>query len=115
MSLGKKQKEFTECVGKLINFAYSKGYSLTFGDAYRDKRAFGEFGEKKLYSASKSVHKIRLAVDFNLFIGNTWIQDGNHNAWLELGTYWESLHLEAKWGGRFQDSNHFSFTHWGCK
>ena len=115
MSLSKKQQRFTTCLGKLIQFADSKGYGLTQGDGYRDKRVFGEFGEKKSYSASKSVHKIRLAHDFNLFIDGKFISDGSHPAWLELGEYWETLDDDARWGGRFQDANHFSFEHWGCK
>ena len=115
MSLSKKQREFTECIGKLILYAYSEGYGLTFGDAYRDKRLHGEFGQKKSYAAKNSVHKIRLAVDFNLFVNNQYISDGDHDAYRKLGEYWESLHTDARWGGRFQDSNHFSFEHWGSK
>jgi hypothetical protein len=115
MKLSVKQQKFTACLGKLILYACSKNYGLTQGDGYRDKRIFGEFGEKKAYSAAKSVHKIRLAHDFNLYIENKWISDGGHPAWLDLGEYWEGLDEDARWGGRFDDSNHFSFQHWGCK
>lgn len=115
MSLSGKQQIFSRCIGELIAYAYSKGYGLTFGDAFRDKRAFGDFGEKKLYAASKSVHKIRLAVDFNLFVEGKYITDGNHEAYQDLGQYWETLNDDARWGGRFDDANHFSFEHWGVK
>ena len=115
MKLSEKQQIFTMCLGKLILFACSKNYGLTQGDGFRDKRVFGEFGEKKSYSAKNSVHKIRLAHDFNLFVEGKFIPDGGHIAWLELGEYWESLHVDARWGGRFDDANHFSFEHWGCK
>lgn len=115
MSLSKKQREFTLCVSKLIEFAYEKGYELTFGDAYRDPRVHGKFGEKRSYSASRSVHKQRLAVDFNLFVDGKYIQDGEHKAYHELGNFWESLHDSARWGGRFNDANHFSFEHNGVK
>lgn len=114
MSLSGKQRAFTQCVGELIEFAYSEGYELTFGDAFRDKRVFGEFGEKVSYAASKSVHKLRLAVDFNLFIEGKYISDGRHPAFLILGEKWESLNKDARWGGRFNDANHFSFEHWGA-
>ena len=116
MSLSTKQRRFTECIGKVIAFAYSKGWGLTFGDAYRDSRAFGFFGIKKLYSSVRSVHKIRLAVDFNLFVDNKYIKVKTPE-YEELGEYWESLDTEARWGGRFTkpDPNHFSFTHWGVK
>ncbi len=115
MSLSKKQQRFTLCIGKLIIYAHSKGYGLTQGDGYRDPKVHGEFGEKKSYSAANSVHKIRLADDLNLFIDGKYVPDGNHPAWLDLGEYWESLDLDARWGGRFNDANHLSFKHWGCK
>lgn len=113
MSLSKTQREFTLCISKLISFAYEKGYELTFGDAFRDPRVHGEFKEKKSYSAAASVHKIRLAVDFNLFINNQYVTDSESYA--ELGEYWKSLHELARWGGDFSnpDGNHFSFTYWG--
>jgi len=115
MKLSTKQQEFTECIGKLIIYAYTQGYALTFGDAYRDARVHGEFGVKLSYAAKNSVHKIRLAVDFNLFVNGEYIKNGDHPVWLELGCYWETLHKSARWGGRFRDANHFSFTHWGAK
>ncbi len=115
MSLSKKQQRFTGCIGQLITYAYSKGYGLTQGDSFRDERVHGGFNEQKSYSAARSVHKIRLANDFNLFIDDEYIKDGGHDAWLDLGEYWESLDDDARWGGRFNDANHFSFEHWGCK
>jgi len=115
MRLGDKQREFTKCIGILINYATAKGYGLTFGDAYRDKRVHGDSGIKKSYSSANSVHKLRLAVDFNLFVDNKYISDGNHLVWKELGTFWESLNKYAKWGGRFGDGNHLSFVHNGYK
>jgi len=113
MSLSKKQRVFTRCVGEIIDFAYSKGYELTFGDAYRDERVHGKWGEKKSYSAGKSCHKVRLAVDFNLFVNDQWISDGSHPAWKVIGDYWENLNNDAKHGGIFGDSNHFSFEYNG--
>ena len=115
MRLSEKQQKFTEAIGKLITYAYSKGYGLTVGDAYRDYRVHGQMGEKKSYAAANSVHKVRLAQDFNLFVNGEWIAKGNHPAWFDLGEYWESLKGEARWGGRFDDSNHFSFEHGGNK
>jgi hypothetical protein len=115
MRLSEKQQIFTACIGKLILFASSKEYGLTQGDGYRDPRVFGEMGEKRSYASKNSVHKIRLAHDFNLFVKGEFISDGGHPAWLELGEHWECLHKDARWGGRFDDANHFSFEHWGCK
>ena len=102
------------CVGDLIRYAYDQGYELTFGDAFRDHRAFGQFGQKRSYASANSVHKIRLAVDLNLFANGKYIRDGDHPGYKKLGEFWESLHPAARWGGRFRDANHFSFEHWGC-
>ena len=114
MSLSKKQQRFTECIADLIIYAYRCGYGLTFGDAYRDPRAFGDFGTKKAYAASRSVHKLRLAVDLNLFVDGEYIT-GETPEYIDLGEYWESLDEDARWGGRFDDPNHYSFEQWGSK
>ena len=110
-TLGSKQRRFTLMISKLIQHAYESGYELTFGDAYRDPRLHGQVGEKKGYGATNSVHKDRLAVDFNLF------KDGKYLAATEdhkqLGEFWESI--GGSWGGRFEDGNHYSLEHQGRK
>lgn len=106
MKLSEQQRLFTRLIGKLIEYAYQNGLELTYGDAFRDSRYHGEFGEKKGYSAAYSVHKLRLAVDFNLFKAGIYRTDTP--AYRELGEYWESLHPLCRWGGRFNDGNHFS-------
>lgn len=111
MTLGQKQRLFTSLIAKLISFAYANGYELTFGDAYRDPRVHGDVGVKKSYSSAGSVHKSRLAVDFNLFVGGVY--QTSTEAHRKLGEYWESLHPLCRWGGRFEDGNHYSFEHEG--
>ena len=113
MSLSKKQQRFTECIGTLIAYAYSRGYGFTFGDAYRDERVHGGFGARSSYAAANSVHKVRLAVDLNLFVDGEYITDGEHPAYQELGALWKTLDDEARWGGDFKDANHFSFQYQG--
>lgn len=110
-TLGQKQRRFTRLVGLLIEYAYQEGYELTFGDAYRDPRAHGAVGEKKSYSSAGSLHKERLAVDFNLFKDGQYLTRSEDYA--PLGEYWESL--GGSWGGRFDDGNHFSLEHGGRK
>lgn len=112
MSLGNKQRLFTLAVSKLIVWAYAHGYELTFGDAYRDPRLHGEVGEKKAYGHSKSAHKKRLAVDFNLFKDGKYLSTTAAHA--PLGEYWVTLHEDAVWGGIFKDGNHYSFRDRGC-
>ena len=111
MSLGKEQRRFTLMVANLITYAYELGYELSFGDAYRDPRVFGEVGEKKQgsYGKSGSNHKIRLAIDFNLFRGGTYLSATEDHRF--LGEYWESI--GGSWGGRFNDGNHYSLEYKG--
>ncbi|MCF4091851.1 M15 family metallopeptidase, partial [Escherichia coli] len=60
-----------------------------------------------------SLHTLRLAVDFNLFINGEYQADTD--AYRPLGEYWESI--GGTWGGRFSraDGNHFSLEHNGVK
>ena len=111
MTLGQAQREFPLMIAKLIVFAYEHGYELTFGDAFRDPRLHGELGEKKGYSAANSNHKIRLAVDFNLFKDGQFLTSSDDHR--KLGEYWESI--GGSWGGRFNDGNHYSVEWQGRK
>lgn len=110
-TLGQKQRRFTRMIGLLIEFAYQQGYELTFGDAYRDTRVHGDVGVKKSYSSANSVHKSRLAVDFNLFKNGVYLTSTEDHQ--ELGEFWESI--GGTWGGRFNDGNHYSLEHQGRK
>ena len=87
MKLGDLQKKFTYDIAMLIGYAYSKDYELTFGDAYRDPRVHGEVGFTKSYSSPYSNHKLRLAVDFNLFVKGEYITDGEHEAYKDIGEF----------------------------
>ncbi|MEJ6655293.1 MAG: M15 family metallopeptidase [Pseudomonas sp.] len=110
-SLGQKQRRFTRMIGQLIEHAYQQGYELTFGDAYRDPRLHGQVGRRIGYSSASSLHKERLAVDFNLFRGGEYLT--TTEAHQPLGEYWESI--GGTWGGRFNDGNHYSLEHGGRK
>ena len=103
MNLVAKQGDFTQRIALLILQADDLGYVLTFGDAYRPPEA--------TYGHPDSLHKRRLAVDFNLFIDGKYRTDTD--SYLPLGEYWESI--GGTWGGRFGDGNHFSMEHDGMK
>jgi len=113
MSLRKKQSKFARSVACLILQAEKLGYEVTLGDAYRDPRVHGDFGEKKGYGRSRSCHKVRLAIDLNLFKDGAYL--GSTEDHRELGEWWESLGPEYSWGGRFNDGNHYSFEHNGAR
>lgn len=112
MSLRKKQVEFTRLIPRLLDKAYELGFEVTLGDAFRDERVHGAFGVKKAYGHARSAHKLRLAVDLNLFKEGEYLE--GTAAHRQLGEWWEQQHPLARWGGRFNDGNHYSFEHEGA-
>ena len=98
-------------VADLILKAYELGYEITLGDAYRDPRLHGDVGVKKGYGHAKSCHKVRLAIDLNLFKDGEYLEGSD--AHRPLGEWWESQ--GGTWGGRFNDGNHYSLEHEGMK
>jgi len=111
MRLGQKQRIFSKMISELIITAYSMGYEITFGDAYRDPRLHGESGTKKGYGRSKSLHKLRLAIDLNLFKDGLYLTETEDHR--PLGEIWEKM--GGSWGGRFNDGNHYSLEHDGMR
>jgi hypothetical protein len=97
-------------VADLIIKAYELGFEVTLGDAYRDPRVHGAMGERKSYSHPKSAHKVRLAIDLNLFKNGEYLEGDEHTP---LGEWWESQ--GGSWGGRFADYNHYSLEHNGVR
>lgn len=112
-TLGQKQRRFTLMVSRLIQYLYSAGYEATLGDAYRDPRLHGALGVKMGYGHPKSAHKQRLAVDLNLFKDGVFQE--TTEAHKPIGEWWELQSPDARWGGRFNDGNHYSLEVDGVK
>jgi len=112
-SLLQLQIEFTRLVPRLVDKAFELGFAATLGDAYRDPRVHGEVGTRVGYGHPKSAHKQRLAIDLNLFRDGLFLE--GTEAHRELGEWWEQQHPLARWGGRFNDGNHYSFEYQGMK
>lgn len=95
--LRRKQYQFARMVPLLILFAYERGYTLSFGDAWAHD------GHRL-----NSLHYDRLAIDLNLFKDGVYLTETAD--YIELGEFWESI--GGAWGGRFSsgDGNHFSLT-----
>lgn len=102
MSDLKDQKLFTQLVAMYIRALYTRGYEVTFGDAYRDPRC--------PYGSARTMHRRRLALDLNLFKDGEYIRDVE--GWREAGELWETMHERAEWGGRWSngDANHIQLT-----
>lgn len=110
MTLRQKQSLFVRLIADLISYADELGYELTFGEAWRPQET-AELYERQGKGIANSLHCDRLAVDFNLFRnGKYLVLTSDHQP---LGEYWEKLHPLCRWGGRFNDGNHYSLTDGG--
>ena len=101
-TLRQKQSRFVYMVARLIDHAYENGFEMTWGHAWRSPAC--------TVGSEVSLHRKRLAVDFNLFIDGEWIQDGRGHD--ELHDFWDSI------GGAERipnDSNHYSIEHLGMR
>lgn len=115
MTLNEKQKLFPRLISKLIEYVYSNGYELTFGEAWRSPETAALYAKQKK-GIKNSLHIDRIAFDILLFKNGKYLTDSKDYEW--LGKYWESLGgilFETCWGGRFGDGNHFSIMHDGRK
>ena len=110
-TLSQKQRRFTKLVAEFIVKLYALGYEATLGDAYRDPRLHGAVGTAGGYGHASSCHKLRLALDLNLWKGGVYLT--RTEDYTEVGKVWEGM--GGTWGGRFKDGNHFSMEHEGKK
>jgi hypothetical protein len=113
MSLLDTQMAFVQLIPRLIDKAFEMGYGVTIGDAYRDPRVHGALGVKVGYGHPKSAHKNRLAIDLNLFKDGKFLSATEDHR--KLGEWWEQQHPLARWGGRFDDGNHYSIEYQGMR
>lgn len=60
-----------------------------------------------------SLHHVGLALDLLLYRDGLYLTQTED--YRRLGEFWERLHVLARWGGRFNDGNHFSFEWEGRK
>lgn len=113
MKLGEKQELFMRLLPRLIDKAHDFGFEIRGGDLFRDPRVHGELGVKQGYGHRNSCHKLKLAIDLNLFKDGAFIQTTEGHR--ELGEWWKQQHELCRWGGNFPtpDGNHYSLTHDG--
>lgn len=112
MTLRQKQSLFVRLVSALLIEANTRGYDLTFGEAWRSPEEAMRLA--KLGKGIKnSLHRQRLAIDLNLFRDGKYLS--STAAHQPLGEFWEGLHPSCRWGGRFGDGNHYSLEHGGRK
>jgi len=98
---------------RLIDHAHALGFEIRGGDLFRAPSLHGNFGTRKGYGKARSCHKLKLAIDLNLFLKGKFIKKtAGHQ---ELGQWWEQQHLLCRWGGRFGDGNHYSLERFGSQ
>lgn len=113
MKLSESQRRFAALTPLLYLYIQDQGYEWTYGDAFRDPRVHGEFGAKGGYGRWTSNHKRRLAVDVNLFKDGKFLRTSEDHR--IFGEFWESLDPKCRWGGRFNDGNHYEYIHEGWR
>lgn len=96
--MNEKQFKFSHDLALLVLYIYRCGYTVSFGDVWAKK------GEGRPHS-DNSDHYDRLAADLNLFKDGVFLK--TTEAHRPFGEYWESL--GHKWGGRFNDGNHYGY------
>jgi hypothetical protein len=112
-TLGKKQERFARAIPGLLQRAFELGFDVRLGDLFRDGRVFGAIGVYSGYGHKNSCHKLRLAIDLNLFKDGKYLSKTEDHT--ELGEWWEAQGPDHRWGGRFNDGNHYSIEHNGNK
>lgn len=106
MTLGEQQELFMRLVPRLLDKAHEIGFEIRGGDLFRDPRVFGALGQSQGYGHPRSAHKQKLAIDLNLFKDGAFLSATEDHR--PLGEWWELQHPLCRWGGRFEDGNHYS-------
>lgn len=106
MRLREKQSLFARLLARLLlRMEMDEGVEYTLGEVERRETA--------THGHTRSLHKKRLAVDVHLFIGGEY--QSSTEAHKPYGEWWEAQHELCRWGGRFNDGNHYSLAHEGMR
>lgn len=101
MSPGERQELFSRCISRLMLKMEGMGYQVRCGDFWAKPR-------NPLEHKANSLHYEKCAGDLNLFQNGKWLTKTEDHA--AFGAYWEGLHPHCRWGGRWQDGNHYEVT-----
>jgi len=104
MTLGHRQQNFAGNVAKLLYYIYNKGYTVTLGEALRTQE-MAEIYAKRGTGIKNSQHCKKLAIDLNLFKDGVFLTSSE--AHRPFGDYWETLNPDNRWGGMWNDGNHY--------
>lgn len=102
-AIGNLQRLFMKLLPRLIDKIYTEGYECSGGDLWAKP-------EYKVHKVNSN-HYDRIAIDLNLFKDGAYLTDSLFHK--PFGEFWESLHPLCRWGGRFNDGNHYSLQYKG--
>lgn len=112
MNLGQRQELLARLLPRLIDAMFAAGYAVRLGEAHRPPETAAAYA-KAGKGITNSLHCDKLAVDLHLFRDGAYLSSGAEHR--PFGELWESLDPMCRWGGRFNDSNHYSVTWQGRK
>jgi len=133
MKLGERQELFMRLLPRLIDKAHEMGFFIRGGSLFRDPRLHGAHGYPTImawleqnypdvadaaeaagyrdYGSRVSLHKDKCAIDLNLrHAGGNMVTTTDEHA--PLGAWWEAQHPYCRWGGRYNDGNHYELLQW---
>lgn len=97
---------------RLLDYIHAAGYEVTGGELWRTPEQ-AQANAAAGRGISNSLHIDRLAIDLNLFKNGVFLTSTEDHR--EFGEWWEQQHPLCRWGGRFNDGNHYSLEHNGKK
>lgn|SRR3990167_596402 len=104
MTLPEKQRLFSKLIAQLILKAYDMGYEIACGEFYRTPEQ-AALNASKGVGITNSQHTKCLAADLNLFKDGKYLTKTEDHK--KLGSLWETLHPLCRWGGKYNDGNHY--------
>lgn len=112
VTLREKRCLFTALLAKLIEHINASGYECSLNEVMRDKRV-AELNAKSGKGIARSNHLVGLAADVNLYNEGVYLERTESHA--PFGAWWKQQHPLCRWGGDFNDGNHYSLEHEGIK
>ncbi len=98
---------FTAALADLIHYARSLGYEVALAEGMDRPTAKDPTTDHR----PGSLHEIGLAQDIDLYRDGVWLSKSEDH--LPLGTWWElygkAREWPLRWGGHWQDGNHYSW------
>lgn len=118
-----------ELVPRLLDKVHELGFRIRGGSLFRDPRLHGQKGHPDVmtwletnfpeaftaaeaagyrgYGSRVSLHKDKCAIDLNLFLDGQPVTGTDEHA--PIGAWWEEQNPLCRWGGRFNDGNHYEY------